>query len=73
LTVYNGGRLLNAVVPNLPPATYLKFYDILATALEGKGEVPVRPEAARDTIKLIELVAQSSREGVTLPVKPSRL
>ncbi|KAH0533787.1 hypothetical protein FGG08_007564 [Glutinoglossum americanum] len=51
-----------------PPATYTEFYRLFAKALAGEGEVPVRPEEARDVICLVELARESSRVGRTLDV-----
>jgi len=42
---------------------YMEFYDNVAHAIQGTGEINVKPEQARDVIKLIELAKQSSQEG----------
>jgi predicted dehydrogenase len=49
--------------------TYTTFYSEFAKALSGEGQVPVRPEEARDVIALIELARRSSQEGRTLHVQ----
>ena len=54
--------------PNIPPLTYKAFYTQFASALQGKGDVPVQAEEARDVIRLVELARQSSREGRTMDV-----
>ncbi|KAG7005234.1 oxidoreductase [Physcia stellaris] len=52
--------------PNLAPATYKAFYTQFAAALRGDADVPVRPEEAREVIRIIELARRSSVEGKTL-------
>ena len=54
--------------PTVGPPTYVEYYRILAKALLGGGEVPVRAEEARNVIRLVEMARQSSREGKTLAV-----
>lgn len=54
--------------PNIEPLTYSEFYTLFAKALEGKGDVPVKAEEARDVIRLIELARLSSKRGMTLYV-----
>jgi len=46
---------------------YLGFYENLYDAISGKGELLVHPEEARDVIKLIEIVKESSKTGARLP------
>lgn len=52
--------------PTAQPATYVEYYRVLAKALKGDGEVPVKADEARDVLKIIELAIQSSKEGRTL-------
>ena len=54
--------------PNLAPETYKAFYTQFAAALRGEADVPVRPEEAREVIRIIELARRSSVEGKTLDV-----
>ncbi|KAI9785318.1 MAG: hypothetical protein M1839_000335 [Geoglossum umbratile] len=54
--------------PTAAPTSYVEFYRIFARALAGEGDVPVKPEEARDVIRLIELARESSRVGRTLDV-----
>ncbi|KAI9774542.1 MAG: hypothetical protein M1840_002790 [Geoglossum simile] len=54
--------------PTIEQTTYAEFYRIFARALSGEGDVPVKPEEARDVIRLIELARESSRLGRTLDV-----
>jgi len=39
---------------------------VFGKALAGEGEVPVKAEEARDVLKIIEAVLQSSKEGKTI-------
>ncbi|KAL8916724.1 MAG: hypothetical protein Q9172_006179 [Xanthocarpia lactea] len=48
--------------------TYQAIYTQFAAAVAGKGEVPVKPEEAREVIRLIELAKRSSEEGRTMEV-----
>ncbi|CAK1361985.1 putative oxidoreductase [Cercospora beticola] len=52
--------------PTVSPPTYLEYYRIFARAIRGEGDVPVKAEEARDVLRIIELIEQSSREGRTL-------
>ena len=54
--------------PNITPVTYTAFYAQFARALDGTGDVPVRPEDASAVIRIIELARRSSQEGRTLDV-----
>ncbi|KAK7415170.1 hypothetical protein QQX98_006114 [Neonectria punicea] len=66
---FESGKLNKSVYPNVTPQTYLKFYELLAAAMDGKGEVPVKPEDARNGIRLVELAKASFEQGVTLSVR----
>lgn len=59
-------QLKKSTRPNDAPETYAGFYKALAQALAGRGELPVRPEKARDVIKVVELAIASSKTGATL-------
>lgn len=50
------------------PGSYPSYYTNVARALRGEEELAVRPEQARDVIRLIELAEQSSAEKRTLAV-----
>lgn len=65
---FESGKLNKSVYANVAPQTYVKFYDLLGAALDGKGEVPVRPEDSRDGIRLVELATASFEQGATLAV-----
>jgi scyllo-inositol 2-dehydrogenase (NADP+) len=52
-----GGRLATV------PGSYEVFYERMALAIMGDGPVPVRPQAARDTVWVLECALRSSREG----------
>ena len=56
------------VYPTAKPLTYAVFYEHLAKALKGEGEVPVKPDGPAEVVRLIELARQSSVEGKTLNV-----
>lgn len=56
------GSIKRDVFPTVPPATYVEYYRIFAKALRGEGAVPVKAEEARDVLKIIEMVLQSSKE-----------
>ncbi|KAL3428210.1 oxidoreductase family protein [Phlyctema vagabunda] len=45
---------------------YLGFYENLGKAIQGTGELLVKPEEARNVIKLIEVAKRSSKEGKRL-------
>ncbi|KAH7163486.1 oxidoreductase [Dactylonectria estremocensis] len=65
---FESGKLDSSVYPNVEPQTYVKFYDLIGAALDGKGEIPVKPEDSRDGIKLIELATASFEKGITIDV-----
>ncbi|KAI4194916.1 MAG: hypothetical protein LQ350_007492 [Teloschistes chrysophthalmus] len=67
-TVDDDGNLNARTYPTIHTATYKTFYTQLAQAIAGKGEVPVKPEDAREVVRLIELAKQSSDEGRTIEV-----
>ena len=46
---------------------YLGFYENLYDAISGKAKLLVRPEEARNVIRLIEIVKESSKAGARLP------
>jgi scyllo-inositol 2-dehydrogenase (NADP+) len=48
------------------PGNYAAFYAGVAAAIRGTAPVPVRPEAARDVVAMIELARRSAFEGRTL-------
>jgi scyllo-inositol 2-dehydrogenase (NADP+) len=54
------------------PGDYGAFYAAMAAAVAGEGPVPVAPAEARDTVAVIELALQSSRDGrvVRVPAVP---
>ena len=62
------GKIESKRMPNVEPKTYTEFYALFARALQGQGEVPVKPEDAAQIIRLIELAKQSSKEGRTVDV-----
>lgn len=66
LTTMDDGIPSTRRYETVKPLTYGVFYDELAKALAGHGEVPVKPEGPAEVIRLIELARQSSSEGKTL-------
>lgn len=69
LTTYKDGKLSSERYSTIsPPPTYVEYYRIFAKALKGEGDVPVKPEDARDVLRIIELAKESSEKGATLQV-----
>jgi scyllo-inositol 2-dehydrogenase (NADP+) len=62
LTTELGGLEVTGTLATVPGA-YESFYREMAHAILGHGAVPVPPEEARNTIRMIECARQSSREG----------
>jgi predicted dehydrogenase len=63
-TLGEGGKLDRKVWATVsPPPTYVEYYRVFGEALEGKGEVPVKAEEARDVLEIIEAALLSSKEG----------
>lgn len=50
------------------PGNYLAYYQNVSDAISGQAALSVTPEAARDTIRLIEMARQSQVEGRTVAV-----
>jgi scyllo-inositol 2-dehydrogenase (NADP+) len=51
------------------PGSYQSFYRGMAGAILGEGRVPVAAEEARNTVRMLELAMQSSREGRVVAVR----
>lgn len=68
LMTIEDGQLSKQTWPTIEPVTYSTFYSQFAKALEGEGEVPVKPEDSSAVIRLIEIATQSSREWRTIDV-----
>ncbi|KAK3680155.1 hypothetical protein LTR78_000532 [Recurvomyces mirabilis] len=66
LTKIIDGQPKKETYPTVQPMMYIEFYRQFAQALQGKGEVPVKPEAARDCLKIVEAAFVSSKEGRTV-------
>ena len=69
LTTIQGGQFKVQPFVNENPVTYRAFYRQFAGTLNGQGELPVKPETARDVIRLIELARLSSATGKTLDIR----
>ena len=63
-TSYNGFDWLGKI--RSEKGSYSEFYSRLAKAIKQEAEVPVRPEEARNVIKIIELAIQSDKHGKVL-------
>ncbi|KAJ5318863.1 hypothetical protein MYU51_012697 [Penicillium brevicompactum] len=62
------GTFESEAVPTVDAPLYTDFYDKLAKALAGEGNVPVDPSESAIIIRLIELAIQSSETGKTLDI-----
>ena len=60
------GAPSRSIIPTVHPPTYVEFYRVLAKALRGEGESPVKPEGARDVLRIVEAAIESSKEGRTI-------
>ncbi|WP_299617665.1 oxidoreductase [Pelagibius sp.] len=65
VTTYQDGQASTRFEPSLPGAHH-RFYALLREALESGTPPPVRAEEARDTIRLIEMIRDSSDSGARL-------
>ena len=68
LSVVDDSTISSRPWPTVSSPNWSTYYSLLAKALAGKGEVPVKAEEAADVIRLVELARQSSKEGKTLDV-----
>jgi hypothetical protein len=60
-----GGRLVGKF-PSLK-GDYVGYYEDLVGAIKGKKELVVKPETARDGLRIIEIARKSADKGCTLP------
>ncbi|REK54488.1 MAG: oxidoreductase [Thermobacillus sp.] len=67
LDIMQDGLRFTGKVETLPGA-YQNYFANVRDAVNGAGELAVKPEEARAAIRLIELGLQSSREGRTIEV-----
>jgi predicted dehydrogenase len=65
LNTQSGELHIEGLVETLP-GCYQAFYQNVADAIRGRAELAVKPEEARNTIRIIELAMQSSRERRTV-------
>lgn len=49
------------------PGNYLRFYENVCSVILGEAALIVKPEQARNTIRIIELAMQSNQEKKTIP------
>ena len=68
LTTIQNGKPVKQVYPTAKPPTYVEYYQKIAGALSGKNPLPASGKEARDVIRIIELVKESSDLGKTLDV-----
>lgn len=66
LTNVKDGAPNRSIVPTVQPPTYVEYYRVLAKALMGEGESPVKPEQARDVLRIVEAAITSSKESRTI-------
>ena len=66
LTTDESGEMVRKVYPTVKPPTYTSFYRAVAAALKEDNDVPVKPEDARDVLRIIEAAQMSSVEGKTV-------
>ena len=59
LTTYQDGNLNAERYSTVSPPTYVEYYRMFAKALKGESEVPVKPEDARDVLRIIEAAKES--------------
>ena len=69
LTLVEKGVISSKPHPTVNPETYSAFYEQLAKALAGQGNVPVTAEEGINVIRLVELARESAYEGKTLDVR----
>ncbi|WP_420346820.1 oxidoreductase [Pelagibius sp.] len=62
VTTYDGGAASSRFEPSIPGAHH-RFYALLREAIETGTPPPVLAEEARDTIRVIEAIAESSKTG----------
>jgi predicted dehydrogenase len=67
-SVQHDSTFKREVVPTIDAPLYTDFYNKLAKALAGEGDVPVNPAESARVIRLVELAMQSSETGRTLDV-----
>ena len=65
-TVDGQGKMNRQRYETVRPATYVEYYRLVARAVRGKGEVPVKAEEARDVLRIIEAALESSKEGKSI-------
>jgi len=66
LTTFENGKPKRSTYATVQPATYVEYYRLFARALQGNGEVPVKPQDAAGVLRVIEAAQQSSKEGRTI-------
>ncbi|CAG7917260.1 unnamed protein product [Penicillium olsonii] len=67
-SVQPDGTLKSEAVPTVDAPLYTDFYNKLASAFSGEGDIPVDPAESAVVIRLIELAIQSSQTGKTFDI-----
>ncbi len=49
------------------PGWYRGYYENVVEAIRGRQEIYVKPETARDGLRVIELARESHAKGITVP------
>ncbi|HZG55986.1 oxidoreductase [Paenibacillus sp.] len=68
LNVSDGDLRFDGVIETLP-GNYANFYRNVYEHIVGGADLAVKPEEARDAVRLVELAMRSSEEGRTIRVK----
>lgn len=67
ITALGGNEMFNGKFPSMP-GSYVDYYEDVVKAIFGEADVVIKPEHARDGLRIIELGRQSADEGRTLPM-----
>lgn len=66
MTTIENGKPVCKTYPTITPSTYVEFYTTFLQALQGEADVPVKPEDARDVLRIIEAAKESSSTGKSI-------
>lgn len=67
ITALGGNEVYNGRFPSMK-GSYVDYYEDVVKAIKGEGPVVIRPEHARDGLRIIELGRESADLGKTLPM-----
>lgn len=68
LTTIIDGKPKRVLYPTAKAPTYVGYYSDFAEAMEGKRDVPVSAEDAKDVLRIIEAAVKSSKEERSIAV-----